>query len=292
MEDNNIGSKGGEFLLSFDFELGWGCAESGYWRQREKNRVYDDLRNTLPRLLSILDSLQLPVTWAIVGAMCQPSVKRDFSHLPHAAREIVEGFSNESVSTSNDGCDLLDLVRNSDVDHKIACHSYSHTRFNFPGYDESTAKGEVDRFNEVCDSLEMSVDSLVCPQNIVDHLDAYARVGYRRVRTSPAMQQKSKLSKLIQPPPYSRLIENSSGIVQENGSILFSTARDKYILMPLISFKTKKLIRASIRDGERVHLWLHPFNLVNTPGVFEKLVSVLNFVAHSRDIGSLDVKTF
>ena len=62
--------------------------------------------------------------------------------------------------------------------------------------------------------------------------------------------------------------------------------------MPLISYKTKKLIRASMRDGERVHLWLHPFNLVNTPGVFERLVSVLTFVAHCRDIGNLDVKTF
>ena len=124
----------GTFTLSFDFELGWGCTERGLWVEREKTGVYDEMRVVLPKFLAALDEMEFPATWAVVGAMIHDPSKRDFTHLPDAAKRIVEHFNSSSNRTTNDGRDLMDFLLNTRIQHRIACHSYSHVRFNFDGY--------------------------------------------------------------------------------------------------------------------------------------------------------------
>ena len=41
------GKRTGEFIISFDFEIGWGSIENGLWYEYEKNGVYRELRDTL-----------------------------------------------------------------------------------------------------------------------------------------------------------------------------------------------------------------------------------------------------
>ena len=283
----------GTFTLSFDFELGWGCTERGLWVNRERAGVYDEMRVVLPRFLAALDSMQFPATWAIVGAMVHDPEKRDFSHLPDRARSFVEHFNKMSTNSSNDGRDLMELLLKTQIQHRIACHSYSHVRFDFNDFHEKNIKSEIQLFEDAIDVYGISAESLVCPQNIVRFESEFAESGYRQVRTSPMHGDKpdSRMRRIIHLPPFS-IKNNEGGITRESGSVLYNPGVKRQRMLPLLHFRTKKAIQLSIRKGKHVHIWLHPFNLVDTPGVLESLLSILSFVAECRDAGKIETKLF
>ena len=112
------------FVLSFDFELGWGCLERSLWVERQKKSVYDQLREVLPKFLEELRALELNASWAVVGAMIDEPRSRDFSYLPDSVRNSVIQFCEHSESKTNDGRDLFDLLLSSSQ-KDIVSHSLS-----------------------------------------------------------------------------------------------------------------------------------------------------------------------
>ena len=92
-------------------------------------------------------------------------------------------------------------------------------------------------------------------------------------------------------PPFTTRNE-VDGIWTESGSVLYNPGIKRRHMLPLLQYRTRKAIQSSMRLGKDVHVWLHPFNLVDTPGVMHSLLSVLEFVAQCRDEGKIVTKLF
>ena len=151
----------------------------------------------------------------------------------------------------------MDLLLNTRIQHRIACHSYSHVRFNFDEFTEVNIKGEIEKFTEATDVYGLNVESLVCPQNIVRFEKDYFRYGYKNVRTAPMHGDKpdSKIRRIFCLPPFSTRNE-VDGICRESGSVLYNPGVKRRQMLPLLHFRTKRAIQSSMRPVSYTHLTL------------------------------------
>ena len=86
------------FTLSFDFEIGWGDITNG-----EMGKSVSVEERLITCVLFYQDysvnwkSMEIPATWATVGAMVDDRDNQKFEHLPEKARHIV----TQSLATAN-----------------------------------------------------------------------------------------------------------------------------------------------------------------------------------------------
>ena len=154
--------------VSLDFELGWGSIETGMWRSRQARGIYTDLRQRMSAFLTFLDDREIPLTFAMVGAASQTPGSQNFDHLPDDARAAADAFVREADAKTQDGRDLLDKLLKMKTAQDIGSHSYSHTRFNWPGYTATDKEEDTKRSREALAGSGVDAHSFVYPLNIVD----------------------------------------------------------------------------------------------------------------------------
>ena len=286
-----------KLLISLDFELGWGVAESGQWREREEAGVYRVLRPAIRRLLDALDSYDAKVIWAIVGGMLQKRSEGEFDHLPGALAQALRTFVSEADGESVDARDLMDMVEASRTRHQIASHSYSHARFSYPGYDLA---GKTQDLKLSCDAMRErghEIDALVFPINHSGDYEALAANNFRIARVSPDEPRFASVRPLNKfyyrtiatPPP---VVErtNAQGIVEHAGSLLFlwPEGRVSGVRRHFVARRARQGLHHVAEHGGSMHLWFHPFDMVSTPGMESKLHAFLRDAVALRDAGKIE----
>ncbi|MDZ7662815.1 polysaccharide deacetylase family protein [Thiohalophilus sp.] len=288
-------------ILSLDFECGWGGIESGRYLTREKNGVYKRLRPILKQFLVELDALEFPAVWATVGAMVSSPEPGDFSHLPESVQERICRFLVESESKTQDGRDLFDALLSSSVAHEIASHTFSHTRFDYHGYDVRSQSEDLNKSIDILESYSgVRPVSLVFPQNIVPSYAAAASAGFKVARVphdSSNSTVKNRFTRFAQqilkepPPVYEK--ECVPGVISHAATLFFNwgVGKSSSIRRLLILRQAKRaLLRTALGNGD-THFWLHPYNLAETPRLLDGLLVVLREAVSLRDRGLLDITT-
>lgn len=290
----------GRLVISLDFEIGWGVWESERWRARQARDVYRDLRPALRRFVDFLDARQLALTWATVGAMVSPRADGEFDYLPGAARDHIHRFLAEAAPDTIDGRDLFDIVSGARTPQHFASHSYSHTRFDYAGMTGEALTTDLARSTARMAELGHPVDALVFPENIVAHWDALAANGIR-VGRLPAPQVRPTglgpldrvLSRTIAAPPLAQDSAGGTGVAAHSGSLFFNWYGAALSLRRAMVERQARLgLAEAVRTGGTLHLWLHPFNLTDTPDMVGALERFLNEAAVQRDQGRLDIVSF
>ena len=284
--------------ISMDFELGWGAIETGLWRLRQFKGVYEELRPVLRDFCDFLEERQLALTWATVGAAIDEPRQRDFEHLPTDAQAAVLSFQKNADEKTTDARDLLDMLSGLKTCQDIGSHSYSHTRFNWPGYDAHARERDVRLSLECLRVRECDPVSFVYPLNIVDDHTVANRGGVKLVRLPPGVAG-SRLGKLVErsvkAPPAARFDSPGGNLpAMETGSALFAwPVRPDAPLRRMLTNRhaTLGLNAATKQDGHDLHIWLHPFNLVEVPHLAGDLRAFLSRAAEYRDAGRLRVAT-
>ena len=282
----------GRFLLTFDFELGWGSLESGRWRRRQANGVYRRLRERLPVLLREMDALEIPGTWATVGGMLQPRGQHDMDHLPEELARTTRDALREAEESTFDGRDLFELVRRTRVRHAIASHTYAHPRFSRMDVTADVVRGDLERFRAAIPADVVGVDRLVFPQNAERHHEVIAAMGYRVVRGADEPRGdglSGVVAMALHPPPMAVTHQESTGLSRMVGSLCFTPGLGKAYKVPVMAVQALRGLRRAIASGGTLHVWLHPFNLAESPGLLRSLLYVLRRVATHRDRGRLAV---
>ena len=286
-----------EFIISFDFELGWGSIENGLWKTREKKGVYKRLRSIFPTLLSELDALQIPVTWAFVGAMLESPGKIKLDHLPIGIRELSNDFLASAENATTDARDLFEQIFDTNIKHNLSSHTYSHVRFNYAGIDSAFIYTEMQLFNDVCKKQGVRTTSLVFPQNIEGYHKELRNLGYLSVRTSPdgkiyANRMVYLIASALSPPPLSSINKMSCGLHRHSGSMFYNTGKNRIHRLPFVYKRALRGIDYAIKNKQIIHIWIHPFNLAESPLLLASLLKVLKYVSKQIDKGMIQVGAF
>ena len=288
-------------ILSLDFECGWGSVDTGLWRERERAGVYEELRPALRRFVDRLDATEFAATWATVGALIEPPEARNTDHLKGAYREAVTGFRRDAAASTHDGRDLLDIVLSARTPQRFGTHSYTHVRFIDPDQDAQVYAEELARARAANARAGIAADRLVCPRNEIEHIDTIARSGIECLRTPPALKTTPVVRgtaarlwrALTAPPEPVREERRPDGLLLHSGTEFLNWGRSANAVKRAV---TRRRIDAALRCAAAgrgdVHFWLHPFNLVETPGLLDYALSVLDRIARLRDAGRVSVAAF
>lgn len=291
----------GKVTISLDFECGWGYVSDGSWYDRQSKGVYKNLRPALNRFVTRLDELEFETSWAVVGAMIDVPRQRDFSHLKGSYAKAIQRFASDAEEMTHDGRDLLDMVTSMRTRQRFGTHTYSHIVFSDSEQNPCVFAEDLSRAVKVNTSLGLEADRLVFPQNHYGHLDTVRAAGitHARMPAFNAVDPRNRPGRLARAVstisrPVSPIVEklDESGLVLHYASEFLNWGAQS-------GFSKRGLHRRRINraitqasNGSDVHFWLHPFNLVETPGLDVFLDNLLVRIARLRDRDAIQVGGF
>ncbi len=280
--------------ISFDLELGWGSIENNLWRVREKKGVYENFRPIIDHLLARLDELEVPVTWATVGALTQQPKDRDFSHLPDNYRKQIELALSAANSDSFFGADVIEKIASSKIRHQIGCHSYSHLRFNHDNINASTIDRDITLNKSALADYNDNPTSFVFPQNIEGYVEVLIEHGFKTVRLNPFKNQNNKLKQILDRnlsrPPASTIKFINEKLIGKTESIFFNPGNNRSKLTTLTLLRSKAGLNNCVKNNTTFHVWNHPFNFAENPRLLNAFVKFLEHACELRNKGKLAVR--
>jgi Polysaccharide deacetylase len=280
--------------LSFDFEIGWGDITNPNWRRRQANGVYKRLREVLPEILKEMDALEIPATWAAVGAMFDDPKRRELDHLPPNASTVIRAVLKEAEPESFNGRDLFELVAKARAQHAFASHSYSHLPFSYAGVDADFVRSDLRAFKRALSETGHQTDRFVFPENIEGYGNVLKDEGFRVVRVAANTYFKNRwlylASIAVIPPPPVRVETDCHGLERVYGSMLFNDAGQK-ARVPLLKRRVALGLRSAIRNKTGLHIWSHPFNYAESSALKDAFLTTLRQLAHHRDRGEITIRT-
>lgn len=284
-------------LISLDFELFWGVADSrsiaGYSNNIEGEWI------AIPRMLELFRRYGIRVTWATVGMlMC-----RDYSQwcdirptvLPTYKRMQCSTYSMDSVVRENPKLFFARALVNDILDtpgQEIASHSYSHFYCQEVGATTEQFAADLECARAIGAEIGLKFRSFVFPRNQVNGecLAALNRMDYRVFRGNPAHWLYRK-GHSVDYGHVGRVIRLADAYFQISGSnVATPSVINGLVNVPaslslrpwsryLSGLESLRLLRlkqamteAAVTDGI-FHLWWHPHNFgVN----IDRNVTVLN----------------
>ncbi len=290
------GSGSATLTLSFDTELGWGGIESGRWRQRQEQGTYDKAREAIKTLLEEMDALEIPATWAVVGGLLERPGCHDLDHLPSPARLAAQTALREGDEATFHAPGLIETILGARTSHELACHTYSHTRFTYPGADEEFVRQDLSRFAAVFPGEAGPPKSLTFPNNEEAFLEQVAKCGLRvyRGHKSPPVAKNwavHLLNSTLHGAPLSGGSRVPAGLWRSDASMLFATRPRRPDTLPYVYRKASRGLEAAVRTGSVLHVWTHPYNFALSWGLLRVFVAFLRLSARLRDRGRLEIRT-
>lgn len=285
----------GRFYLSLDFELGWGVIENGRWKERQQKGVYKELRPVLTEFLDFLAEREIALDWATVGAMIAERQEGEFDHLPQNLVAPIDNFLNTADADTIDGRDLFDKLLACRTAQNIGSHSYSHTRFSRDGYSVDAQTADLRKAQDVLKAWGCEPDFFVFP---VNHDKTYMPLADNGIRSG---RGKPLYKKSVLPSPLNRMLQKTiacppavqeneiDGVTRHHGSLFYNWyGKHASIMRHFVNLQASRAL-SNVVAGNSQHFWIHPFNLVDTPGHFGDLKHLLGKVADLRDAGKIEI---
>ncbi len=161
----------GIFTVSLDCELYWGVRDRRTIQQYSNNLL--GVRGAIKELLEVFDDYDVHATWAVVGFLFFPDVKRLREHLPRALpqylnpslspyRYIMESDTLEAVY--HFAPEVIDLICEHD-NQEIATHTFSHYYCLERGQTADSFHMDLSSAIRVAENRGLTLKSLVFPRN-------------------------------------------------------------------------------------------------------------------------------
>lgn len=305
----------GAFILSLDFELIWGTLDL-HGPEAFRAACEFEREVVVDRLLRLLEELEVPATWLILGHLlldsCRPQGTTPHPEIVRPRHHWVRGdwFAHDPCGDERShptfyGRSLVEKIRACPVPQEIGSHSFSHVIFGDPGCSRETADSELGVSARLARELGLGPRSFAFPRNRVGHLDLLPRHGircyrgpgprwYERRMGSGALARMGHLADVLLAtrPPVVVPEWKACGLWDIPGSMIYFPmhGRRRHLPVSLRVRRAKKGLRAAVQHGKVFHLWFHPTNLADEPDrMFEGLREILTFARDLRTSGHLDV---
>lgn len=295
----------GTVVISLDAELAWGLHDLHPLSTAEERRV-SLARPAWSRLVELFDEHGMPATWAIVGALLVED--DDEFQDEHPLSDHWFSTYRDDVSERPEqwrGTDLVQAVVDSDVQHEVGCHSFSHVVF--PDVSADVARAECRLARTVGERYGLEFTSFVFPRNEIGHRAALSETGFdcyrgRRPHRLPAIPGlrggaalAGGLTKTAGSPIAIPRIDQH-GLVEIPSSLFIGKRQGGLgsAISALAEDPTLRLARLGIdeaaRTGGLFHVWLHPNDITEEPEV-RRIETLLSYLATRRDAGDVRVET-
>lgn len=292
-------------VVSLDAELGWGFHD---YDEMPEERVAN-ARDAWLDLLEVFDANDVPATWAIVGHLFLEECSGEHDDHP-AGPEWFARDPGGRWSPDSDwfGRDLIDAVVDSDVDHDVGSHTFSHVEFGNPEPPVAVAEAELRQSREAAADYDLDLESFVFPRNRIGHRDLLAEHGFTCYRGHPPdrwydggpLRTAGKLATFAlgaTAPPIVTPAVDEYGLVNVPASMylfefeggprdaLQAVSRDPVVRQVELGLKR-------LRDGQEgvLHLWLHPNNVTSAQDL-TRMHEIASLLASYRDRHGIDVET-
>lgn len=282
--------------ISFDFELGWGvCDNIKLFKQRQEQKVYSSLRPLLSELVPFLEKNDIRTTWAMVGAMFEEDVNSiDLEHLPETYKKCVSEFLLHSERESWNAQDLVSLFINvNGLD--IGTHTYSHLYGDFPESTSNNLSTDIDKSIVLLErTFDASVRSIVFPRDQVRYISECVLNKNLDCRLNPSFLYGNKMDKYSKrivslAIPHRSVLLNTESSLFHVGSQYFNYYGGKYPALKKLMLRNElnNIYKSSLKKNstDSFHLWLHPFNLIETPGLYNLFVDWLVEMSRLKNKG-------
>lgn len=292
-------------VLSLDAELIWGVHDLD---EIPAERV-GHARESWAYILDLFDEYGIPATWAVVGHLFRDSC--DGVHADHPAGK--EWFSRDPGGERSPGSewfaqDLIDAIRDSEADHEIGSHSFSHVEFGKQDVSRGVAEAELRDSVEAAENCGVDLTSFVFPRNNVGYRSVLPEHGFSCYRgRSPErwydgtpIRRFGKLATFALGtggPPIVRPEIDEHGLVNVPASMYLFTFEGPARAVvgsvtgdPVLEQVELGLERLNDEKQGILHLWLHPNN-ITTDRDRHRLNRIVSRVADYRDRCSVAVKT-
>lgn len=271
----------GSATISVEIELGWGFHDAADpYSVPELSEDGRAERDALEWFLSVCDEAGVPVSFDVVGHLLLHSC--DGAHEgPHP-----EGWFDRDPGTDPDSDplfyapELVERIRDADVDHEICTHTFSHVLLDEVGDD--VVDWELNRVEEV---HEEAVVSLVPPRHREPSYGVLRDHGIEVVRRAaegggpPPGDLRRYLWTLTREHPLDRPREVDGLVETRTSPFMTLTAsylsrgvsrpHPTYRLLPrrvrqrLHEDFLQSGLDAAAREGAHVHYWTHLYNLAH-----------------------------
>lgn len=299
----------GTFTISFDTELIWGRIHldnyDEFIQRAEKVHII------LPKLLKILDTYKVPVTWAVVGHIllesCPPDGHKHPEIIrPHYKNQKADWFANDpGTNEKRDpawyGKTLLTKIQKYPY-HDIGCHTFSHFYWGEKGCSKSAAESDVKLWSKVAKQNKIHASSFVFPKNSIRYLDLLSKYGFTTYRDTddvwykklPSITQTfAQIIDLFLPPLSSTTTPyKNRKLIAIPGSFYFPSGRGirRYIPKHVRAQKAIAGIDKAIMTGTLFHVWTHPIDFSeDTEKLLHDFEHIVAYAAHKRDEGVLNI---
>lgn len=272
----------GVVTISLELELGWGVHQHDGVDVLSENRQRET--ETLSRLLSLCDSLDIALTFDVVGHLFRerPLPSYDGPH-PEGWFDHVDGVSGDPDPLFY-APDLVAKIRGADVDHEICTHTFSHVECG--RVSEDTVRWELERVHD--EHQEVGLDlptSFVPPRHSIpsyEILDTYGletirvpdpSVATNRARTRKALEILSGKHPVLEPKIVDGLVESyTTERISLATPLLPSGQQPPHrAFRPLPVSVRQRLHRRSLKQmlstvektGSYAHIWSHVWDIAN-----------------------------
>jgi peptidoglycan/xylan/chitin deacetylase (PgdA/CDA1 family) len=280
-------------VISADFELAWAWRYSDLGLKGALEMAREERERT-PQIVSFLDEVRVPITWATVGHLALSSCERRADGRAHAELPELEPYVNPYWSLRGkdwfefDPCssladapewyapDLIEGILKARAGHEIGCHSFSHADSTPAHCPEAFFRGELELSEKAFARFGVKPTSFVFPGNMPGHHALLRERGYTSVRHYPWAEG----VELAVPR------EHVPGLWGLHQSFLL----EAFGWDPLyLSRKALRLLELSRGTGQVVSLWFHPsLNPIDFRSTFQP---VIRRCAELRDRGEIEILT-
>lgn len=285
----------GVFAVSLDFELHWGCFEKMDLTESEQ-QYFLNTREVIPLKLSLFESNNLHVTWAVVGMLFNRNKSEWQKNIP----EVIPTFDNPSVSAyswiNKNGFkgdddpfhfapELVDQIASTRF-QEIGTHTYGHYFCLEKGQTRDQFRVDMEAACRIAAERNIKLHSLVFPRNQFnrDYLSVCTELGITAVRSSPDIWYwspatgSSFMKKFFragdaylkfQPikPVYLHEIKKEKGMpLLLPSTRLYRPWQPEYKIQN--AFKMRRILdemTIAAKKKAYYHLWWHPHNFGNHP---------------------------
>jgi hypothetical protein len=249
---------------------------------------------------------EIPATFAYVMAFTLTPAEREIMRSWLTPREgVADNWMSHFWSAQARGDHegwfqpaALEIVRQ-DPRHEIACHSFCHRPLGDAAISEAEARDELAAAEEVARLKQLSLKTFIYPRNNVGHVKVLTEkgyIGYREVLHRPggtlgqAVRLTAEFNVLTRPQAATRPREDGLVPIPPGHFFNWKFGPRRRVPSSVTIARWKHMID-SARDGQVVHLWLHPHNMITAPQTKVAFEAVLAHAARRRDSGQLQIVT-
>lgn len=299
-------SLNGYLLISLDFELFWGVRDVKTKSSYKNNLI--NVHKVIPRLLNLADQYDVKLTFATVGFLFAnnkeellrfaPLLKPTYNNSifnPYCYIENTEDFDN--YNSYHFAHNLIDLI-NSNKNHEIATHTFSHFYVNEEGQNIDQFEADLLAAIAIAKSRNITFNSIVFPRNQINknYLKICNKYGITNYRGTEKhwMFDTSDTEKLER--PFNKLFRLADAYVNLSGYNTYPLTRINSVnnvknipsskffrpytkslkaLEPLRIKRINKGLTHAAKNKEVYHMWWHPHNFgANTEENFRNLENI------------------